>query len=308
MKRYLDPKADLTFKKIFGEHPDLVISFLNALLPLEADSQIESVEYLPAEQVPRTPTRKDSIVDVKCTDQRKRQFIVEMQMSWSEEFKQRVVFNAAKAYVGQLDTGEDYDLLQPVYSLNLVNDTFENDVEDFYHYYRLVHDRYSFKVIDGLHLVFVELPKFKPQTVADRRMMVLWLRFLTEINEKTQEVPAELMEDEHVRCALELVEESAYTREEMEGYDKFWDIVSREKTLVNAARRQHAKGLEEGKAIGLEEGKAIGMEEGMAKGMMKEKLEMAKKMKAAGMPLALIIELTGLTEEAIQQSEPTNHQ
>ena len=48
MKKYLDPKADLTFKKIFGEHPDLVISFLNALLPLDEDSQIESVEYLPA--------------------------------------------------------------------------------------------------------------------------------------------------------------------------------------------------------------------------------------------------------------------
>ena len=23
-KRYLDPKADLTFKRVFGEHPDLV--------------------------------------------------------------------------------------------------------------------------------------------------------------------------------------------------------------------------------------------------------------------------------------------
>lgn len=27
MKKYLDPKADLTFKKVFGEHKDLVISF-----------------------------------------------------------------------------------------------------------------------------------------------------------------------------------------------------------------------------------------------------------------------------------------
>ena len=27
--KYLDPKADLTFKKIFGEHKDLLISLLN---------------------------------------------------------------------------------------------------------------------------------------------------------------------------------------------------------------------------------------------------------------------------------------
>lgn len=37
MSRYLDPKADLTFKKMFGEHKDLVISFLNALLPFESE-------------------------------------------------------------------------------------------------------------------------------------------------------------------------------------------------------------------------------------------------------------------------------
>ena len=29
MSKYLDPKADLTFKKVFGEHRDLVVSFLN---------------------------------------------------------------------------------------------------------------------------------------------------------------------------------------------------------------------------------------------------------------------------------------
>ena len=45
-KRYLDPKADLTFKRVFGEHPDLVISLLNALLPFKTKEEIESVEYL----------------------------------------------------------------------------------------------------------------------------------------------------------------------------------------------------------------------------------------------------------------------
>ena len=43
-KKYLDPKADLTFKKVFGEHPDLIISLLNALLPLKKEEEIESVE------------------------------------------------------------------------------------------------------------------------------------------------------------------------------------------------------------------------------------------------------------------------
>ena len=65
---YLDPKADLTFKKVFGEHPDLVMNLLNALLPLEEGEEIKEVEYLPAELVPETPLKKNSIVDVRCRD------------------------------------------------------------------------------------------------------------------------------------------------------------------------------------------------------------------------------------------------
>jgi hypothetical protein len=78
--RYLDPKADLTFKHVFGEHPDLVISLLNALLPLNPRHEIREIEYLPAELVPENPLRKNSIVDVRCRDAEGRQFIVEMQM------------------------------------------------------------------------------------------------------------------------------------------------------------------------------------------------------------------------------------
>ena len=40
MAKYLDPKADVTFKKVFGEHKNLVISLLNALLPLDEGKQI----------------------------------------------------------------------------------------------------------------------------------------------------------------------------------------------------------------------------------------------------------------------------
>ena len=158
MAKYLDPKADVTFKKVFGEHKNLVISFLNALLPLDEGKQVESIEYLPSELVPETPLGKNTIVDVRCEETGGRKFIVEMQMEWRADFKQRVLLNASKAYVRQLPKGNEYSLLQPVYSLNLVNETFELDMDEYYHYYHLVHDLRSDKVLDGLHLVFVELP------------------------------------------------------------------------------------------------------------------------------------------------------
>ena len=230
MAKYLDPKADVTFKKVFGEHKNLIISFLNALLPLDEGKKVETIEYLPSELVPRTPIDKDTSVDVRCEETGGRKFIVEMQMNWRASFRRRVLFNASKAYVMQLPKGDVYESLQPVYSLNLVNDIFDPDIEDYYHYYRMVHYLHSDKVLEGLHLVFVELPKFKARNLVEKKMSVLWLRFLTEIGEDTKKAPQDLVDDPHVNQALEIVEESAYSEAEMYAYDRFWDYASRKAT------------------------------------------------------------------------------
>lgn len=300
--RYLDPKADLTFKRVFGEHPDLVISLLNALLPIKEGEEILSVEYLPSEMVPENPLRKNSIVDVRCRDQQGRQYIVEMQMIWSPEFMQRVLFNSAKAYVRQLKGGEQYELLEPVYSLNLVNEVFEPELKEYYHYYQLVHVLHTERVIDGLHLVFVELPKFTPHTFTEKRMQALWLRFLTEIQTNTRQAPQDLLADPQIRKALSIVEESAYTDEQLLGYDKFWDVISVEKTLFYSANR---RGMKQGLAQGIEQGLAQGREQGLAQGREEgreqEKIHIAQKMKALGMDTKTIEQVSGLTAEQIEQ-------
>lgn len=272
--KYLDPKADLTFKKIFAGHPDLLISLLNALLPLKRNQQIKSIEYLPTELVPVDPLHKDTIVDVRCRDVEGRQFVVEMQMAWTDAFKQRVLFNASKAYVSQAEMGCKYEDLQPVYSLNLVNEIFEKDMKEYKHNYHIVHDKRTKKVIEGLCFTFIELPKFHPHTMKEKRMTVLWLRFLTEINDKTQEVPAELLESPEISKALEEVKISAFTAEELRAYDKFWDRVSSEKTLMEGR-------YDEGK--------------------QDKTLEIAQNLKSAGMDVDTICKMTGLSKEEIEE-------
>ena len=279
--KYLDPKADLTFKRVFGEHPDLVMSLLNALLTLTAGQEITDIEYLPSEMVPENPLRKNSIVDVRCKDKTGRQFIVEMQMIWSPEFKQRVLFNASKAYVRQMNAGEQYELLQPVYSLNLVNEIFEPSLEGYYHHYQMIHVENSDKVIDGLQLIFVELPKFTPHSYSEKKMQVLWLRYLTEINEKTREVPEELMANSEVKKAVNALEISAFTDAQLAGYEKFWDIISVEKTLYNSAERR-------------------GMAQGMAQGKAEERHLIAINLKKQGVSFEIISQCTGLPVKEIE--------
>ncbi len=277
--KYLDPKADLTFKKIFGKHPDLLTSLLNALLPLGEDEQIRKIQYLPTELVPELYQHKNSIVDVLCEDITGRKFCVEMQMEWSNSFKQRVLFNASKLYVTQAMKNEKYSELQPVYSLNLVNDIFEHDMPDrFIHNYRIVHDKNSDKVIEGLHFTFIELPKFTPHCISDKRMMVLWLRFLTEIDANTQEAPADLLNDPDISKALEEVNVSAFTEKELRAYDKFWDSVRVEKTLQYDS-----------------------YQEGRAEGANEEKLATAKRMLDAGFTPEQVSVATSLSSADVKK-------
>lgn len=289
--RYLDPKADLTFKKIFGEHKDLLISLLNALLPLADDEQIESVEYLSPELVPDTYVGKNSIVDVRCRDVKGRLFIVEMQMLWTEAFKQRVLFNASKAFVRQLDKKRKYELLQPVYSLNLVNETFMKDYPDeFIHNYSVVHEFHSDEIIEGLHFTFVELPKFQAHSLKEKKMAVLWLRFLTEIDEQTKQAPQELLDNPETRKALKAVEESAMTKNELLAYEDFWDKLGAERLLFVDSNRINR---EEGRTEGRAEGRAEGIIEGCAK--------VAKNLLNLGMALDEVAKVTGLDIETIEK-------
>ena len=239
-------------------------------------------------------------------------------MIWTPAFQQRVLFNASKAFVRQLGKGVLYESLQPVYSLNLVNKVFMPEVpNEFIHNYNVVHEYHSDRVIEGLHLTFVELPKFTPQTVLEKRMAVLWLRFLTEIDENTKRAPESLLADPHTSKALEEVEVAAFTDAQLYAYDRCWDAVLREQMLYfDATRigRERAlkEGLEEGRAEGraeglqegLKEGRAEGLEEGRAEGraegLQEGLLTAARNMLAMGMPVARIADATGLPVETIE--------
>lgn len=285
MKKYLNPKSDPTFKKVFGEHKELLISMLNAMLPLSAEQEIVDLEYLSPELVPVKPDKKDSVVDVRCRDVKGRQFLVEMQMYWTDAFKKRALLNTCKAYSQPAERGMDYRELKPVYTLSLVDDIAFPELEgEFYHVYVPTNRNHSDYVIDDVVMIFIELPKFNPQQVQDKKMMQLWLRYFTEIDERTREVSPELMEDKLVSKALSLVEESAYTDSELQAIDRYWDMVSRERTALGEA---------------LDMGIAKGKAEGRAEGRAEEKLSNARALKANGVPADIIASSLGLDVETV---------
>jgi predicted transposase/invertase (TIGR01784 family) len=314
MAHYLDPKNDLTFKYVFGVHKNLCMSLLNNMLPLQKEQQIVNLEYQTNELIPEIPLLRDSIVDVCCTDNSGRQFIVEMQMIWTPSFKHRVLLNASKAYVRQLDAGQDYRLAKPVYALNFVNDNFDPNPLVYYHDYKMVNVENTEKQIEGLELVFIELPKFSPSNRAEKKLYNLWLTYLTGIKKGDEKVPQELMEEDVTREAVQYLEINSYTKAELNTYDKYLDIIlttrtyqadSKAEGLAEGLSKGEEIGIAKGEAIGIAKGEAIGIAKGetigIAKGEEKKTIEMVINGARLGFSLEQIQLLTNLSKERIKE-------
>ena len=99
----------------------------------------------------------------------------------------------------------------------------------------------------------------------------------------------ELIRQQQYLPTTEELEISGFTDAELRAYDKFWDSVSVERTLLDD---RYQKGMEEG----MEKGRAEGIEEGMSQ----RSLEIARKMLAKGLDEASVMDMTGLTAEEIK--------
>ena len=295
MSRYLDPKNDLIFKRIFGEHKHLCISLLNNMLPFEAGQEIVELEYLTNELVPELIGYRHSIVDVRCRDSRGRQFLVEMQIRYTKSFQERVLYNAAKAYSMQLLMREGYKLLEPVYALVFL-DTNMNDLEKYYHHYQLLDVDDNKRQIKGIELIFIELRKFVPSGAVESKLHNLWLRFLTEVNEEKEEISSDLYSNSLVSEALGYSEKMGYSRGQLYTYNRLLDSILTERMFMDDAWEDGLeRGIAEGMERGIERGIEKGIEQGIEQGIAETQKNIAINLLKEGMPVNKIHELTKLS-------------
>lgn len=274
--QYYDPKTDVVFKKVFGEHKNLAMSLLNAVLKLDGDKQIKDLEYLPSEILPMTGKR-NSIVDVRCKSGDNDYFIVEMQMYWSADFLRRVMYNCSKLYASLYSKGVKYYKMKKIFAVNILNDVYQNDNDNNYHYYTMSETGNPESVIPGIEVVSIELPKFKPQNYLQSKMLRLWQSFLTSINAgETSDISDELFENADTKEALELCQD--LTEEERRAYDSFWDLES-----LNIDRENTIKEI------------------GRAEGEKQAKLSIARNLKSMGMSLEQIAGATQLSLDDLTQ-------
>ena len=307
LDKFLDPKNDLAFKRVFGseKNKDILIQFLNDILDHQYIGEIRAITFLPTIQDPEVAANKQSIVDVLCQDQHGVQYIVEMQVTATTGFQKRAQYYASKAYSGQLFAGDDYQKLRDVIFLAITNFTmFPEESAIKSNHLILNSDTYTHK-LQGLRFTFIELPKFTKKIEELTSIRDKWYYYLKYAPSTTPEAYWQLVKDSPaLKRAYDELERFSWSAEELTKYDQ---IIKRDKDNASAwiahFQKGEEKGRQEGKAAGLEEGEKKGIEkglkEGREEGIQQEKLEIAKQMLSKGLDMQLICEMTGLSEQRI---------
>ena len=282
ISRFLNPKNDLTFKRIFGseQNKDILIHFLNDIFA-RTTNPIEDVEFIKPIMDPETKEARVSIVDVLCKDLEGNKFIIEMQCAVDTAFIKRAQYYASRVYCSQRIKNTSYKDLKSVTFLAILDEVlFPEKKEYISHHVILDKNTYDHDLQDFSYS-FLELAKFTKKAQELKTMIEKWAYFFKHAQGTTnEELPIIVGSDCIIEKAFEALDEYNYSPEEIEYYDNIERSEDAYKTLLDD---YETRGEVRGKAEGLVEGK----------------LEVAKKMKIAGMDNKTIQQFTGLSIEEI---------
>ncbi|MEO1126891.1 MAG: Rpn family recombination-promoting nuclease/putative transposase [Cyanobacteria bacterium J06639_16] len=277
--RYVDLLTDFGFKRVFGTEANqqLLIDFLNTLLPEQ--HRIQSVTYKQAENLGPTAGDRKAIFDIYCQAVNGERFIVEMQKVKQNFFKDRSVYYATFPIQEQALKGQwDYQL-KSVYTVGVLDFVFDDhkDETELLHTIELK-NQHCQVFYDKLKFIYIELPKFTKTVEELATHFDKWLFLFKHLPDL--ETPPEPLQEEIFNELFEVAAIANFSPGEQDTYQASLKYY---RDLNNVVDTSWQEGLEAGLVQGREEGRR----------------QVARQMKAAGMTIAQITQITGLEFEDI---------
>lgn len=271
IEKYVNPFTDYGFKKLFGEelNKDLLLDFLNELLQNE-QGRIVDLTYLKTEQLGATDVDRKAIFDIYCENEKGEKFIVELQKTKQNFFKDRTVYYSTFPIREQARRADwDYEL-KAIYTIAILDFVFDSDKNEpsKYRYDVKLTDIETTKVFyDKLTFIYFEMPKFNLTIDELTSKYEKWLYVIKNLN-KLDRIPDALREKIFEKL-FETAEIAKFTKEQVLSYEDSLKYYRDIKNSIETAK---------------EEGK----------------IEIAKNMQKKGYSIDDIIELTGLTKNQIE--------
>ena len=290
LSKFLDPKNDLAFKRIFGteRNQDILIHFLNDIFAGHT-SPVEKVTFLKSAQEPEISSQRVSIVDVLCQAANGDRFIVEMQVLHEPGFEKRAQYYAAKAYIGQRQKDQKYKDLKQVIFLAITDFTLFPKKTEYLSYHHMLDIQTHERDLKDFSFSFLELPKFKKNINQLKTVVEKWAYFFKNAQETSDKDLRKIAgKDLIIERAYNELDRYSWTSEELHNYDsidmkRFADMAIFEGALL--------------------EGLAEGEKKGLAEGEKKGQLNIARNLIRKKYGIDAIMDITGLSVEQVEAIE-----
>ena len=291
MKKFLSPKNDFVFKKLFTSDTEILTDLINNALELTGSDRIISVEVNNPDILPDELERKFIILDIRAVDGSGHEYDIEMQVRRFEHYPRRSLFYLCRMYGDQLKSGEDYSELHPVIGIHFLDYTLFPDAPDFHYRFHLRDTRYPHLILtDDLSLHIFELPRIEQhmQALGSREPVDLlgWLHFFNHAQEGGEKNMKDHYKNPMIHRALDALQALSADEKTRELAER------REKAL-----KDEAMFLNEAKKIGREEGRKEGLKEGRKEGKKETAINL---LKLGVLPIDQIAEATGLSVREIE--------
>ena len=268
--KFINPKVDYAFKKIFGSHQSekILISFLNAII-YDGEKIIESLTIVNPFNPGQIISFKDTYLDVKAVLVDGSIVVIEMQVARMTAFNKRVAYNLAKAYANQLDKGEKYPLLNPAIAVTITDFILFKKTDDPINKFVFQEETKKLECLDKeLRLIFVELPKFQKTLSELKGLTDKWIYFLKEAA-SLDGIPESLGEVVEIEQALNIANFINMSPEELE-------VVENRGIAMQDERGRIAYAEQLGEARGIVKGEARGIVKGETKGRLSQTIALVK--------------------------------
>ncbi|WLE95745.1 MAG: Rpn family recombination-promoting nuclease/putative transposase [Candidatus Electrothrix communis] len=291
-ERYINLFTDYGFKKIFGEEPNknLLLDFLNELLK-EEQGEIQDLTYLKTEQLGDTDIDRKAIFDLYCENEQGEKFIVELQKSKQNFFKDRALYYSTFPIREQAERGEWNFKLKAVYTVAILDFVFDEDKDqpEKYRYDVKLSDIATKKVFyDKLTFIYLEMPKFSKGLDELTTRFDKWMYVIKNLN-RLERLPDTLREQVFEQL-FDTAEIARFTPDQVRSYEKSLKYYRDMKNSLDTA-------FDEGKEEGITEGRTEGKKEGRTE----EKRQVVINGLQKGLDIKIIADLTGLSVEAIEK-------
>ncbi|WP_419198642.1 Rpn family recombination-promoting nuclease/putative transposase [Wolbachia endosymbiont of Rhagoletis cingulata] len=294
LSKFLDPKNDIAFRRIFGteKNKDILIHFLNDILSFTGKNAIQDIEFLSTIQDPDIASKKQSIVDVLCRDSTGVQWIIEMQVAKTKGFEKRAQYYAAKAYSRQADKGDQYHDLKEIIFIAIADCILFPDKSEYKSKHTIRDEDTNEHDLKDFYFVFIELPKF-PKTKEDQLSNIVekWVYFFKHADETGEEELERIIgNDVIIKKAYEELNRFNWSEKEFIAYEQEVKRI-RDEQAVLAQKLDDAK----------KEGKIEGKIEGKTEGKIEGKIEVARAMLTNNVDISTIVKCTGLSVDEVQE-------